>query len=116
MTLKDFTTGQTVYELETEKPYALRERKVKSVGRKYVTLESNWTEKFGVEDYEPNALVEKRDWGSRSLLFPDKNSLELYQEDKKCTKEIRLQLDIIASLPFEQKKQILEWIKNYKQK
>lgn len=115
MTLKDFSVGQTVYELKTDRPYSVTERKVKVVGRKYVTVDSVRGTKFCVEDYEPNALVESVDWGSRSRLFADMESLTLYQENIDCTKALRSYNNVIFKLPLEQKKQILKWIDKFQE-
>ena len=87
MTIKDFTVGQTVFLLNENKgrtggPF-ITERIVAKIGRKYVTLNGVWEEKF--EDCDSEYLIEHTDF-ERRYLFPDRNTLETFLERKQLVR------------------------------
>lgn len=68
MTIKDFTVGQTVFLLNENKGRTrgpvITERTVAKIGRKYVTLNGVWEEKF--EDCGSEYLIEHTNFERRS--------------------------------------------------
>ena len=84
MTVKDFHVGQTVYIVRGD----IRERRndlaekveIVKVGRKYVTINGNWGQKFKETDKDTAYLVEHTEYGNPDMLFPSKNALEEFLE------------------------------------
>lgn len=87
MTIKEFQAGQIAYILCMHTGYnqepTLKEITVKSVGRKYVTV-NNGVQYFQRDD-SPYGLVEKCNLNSRTLLCPTKGAAEKYIEWKKLS-------------------------------
>ena len=85
MTIKDFSPGQTVYILSNKNIY---ERKVKSIGRKYVKIESNWDEKFEECDERNNFLVSSNSWGAHDRLFASRKDIDDYMEQEELKRQL----------------------------
>lgn len=87
MTIKDFTVGQTVFLLSENKGRTgspvITERTVAKIGRKYVTLNGVWEEKF--EDCGSEYLIEHTNFAKR-YLFSDRNALEAFLERKQLVR------------------------------
>lgn len=108
MEIKDFTVGQTVYMLSTDKrnnpPCGYKEAKIKKVGRIYITLDGVLERKFFIPEYaeNDNFLVEKIDYGADNLLFKSKQDLDDYIEKKSLESELYKARDLISTLTLEQ--------------
>lgn len=85
MTIKDFSPGQTVYILSGK---YISERKVKSVGRKYVKIESNWDERFSETDDSNNFLVSSNTWGAQDRLFASIEDYNDYKEQEELKRKL----------------------------
>lgn len=96
ITQKDFTVGQTVFLLNENKGRTggpiITERTVAKIGRKYVTLNGLWEEKF--EDCGSEYLIKHTDF-ERRHLFPDRNALEAFLERKQLVRWFATLNDII---------------------
>lgn len=88
--LKDFKAGDTVYVLKDHigriVDTTITEKKVKKVGRKYVTLEGNWETKYA--EFDACYLLEEVQCGGRSLLFKTKKDAENYIEAQELAHRI----------------------------
>lgn len=82
MNIKEFVVGETVYILTLNTGRNIepttRESKVKSVGRKYVTIEND--SRYEECTYLTNCLVEDKEWGERDYIFKTKLNAEEYIE------------------------------------
>lgn len=85
MTIKDFSPGQTVYILSKDH---VTERKVNSVGRKYVKIESNWDERFSETDESNNFLVSSNTWGAQDRLFASREDIDDYKEQEELKRKL----------------------------
>ena len=89
--LHDFVVGQQVFITDDiidliSFPSHVSIRKVEHIGRKYITLEGNWHEKFYI-GYGKTYLIEKTEYGSPRRLY---TSLQAIKDDKE---RIRLWTD-----------------------
>lgn len=95
MNIKDFAVGQTVW-LSVDNGYGKRhfERAtVDKIGRKYLTIKQGiWCLLFGEEDYFPDGLVEKKDWGISTKLFPSRQAMSDYYEREELLHRMRSEI------------------------
>jgi hypothetical protein len=92
MTIKDFKVGQTAYLLRRyrsmgEYKQEIREVEVTKIGRKFLCVNARWLGRFyesGTEKAEYGLVPESR--ACEGMLFPSKESLELFFERKKLEK------------------------------
>ena len=97
MTLKDFKSGQTVYNLRIitgkSTEYSVTRYKVVSIGRKYVRATPDGSDicptEFYLEDEDNEYLTENRDWGNRTLLFFTESNINDYIEKIELRKWFR---------------------------
>lgn len=81
ISIKDFKVGETAYLLTGNRTRELRPVTILKVGKKYVTVREVYLErKYGEEDYSPDALVEKTEFGSADLLFVSEQAYKDYLE------------------------------------
>lgn len=82
ITIKDFQKGEPCYVLNMHigrnKDPEIKESLVKTVGRKYVTIDTYYEKKYEATD--ANYLHECTDYGERTLLFRTKQEAEDYVE------------------------------------
>lgn len=111
VSLKDFYVGQTVYECVNDRNITVRERVIASVGRKYVTLEGSWNEKYYEHEHFEGFLVEKKDWGRPNYLFLSRDAYELYIEEKELDQYISSNIgNKLHKMTIDQKRQIKDWM------
>lgn len=82
MTVKEFDVGQRVfilnmYEGRNREP-EIREATVKTVGRKYVTIDSG--DRYASEESLPFGLMQDIDYGDRRILCPSRTDANNYIE------------------------------------
>lgn len=105
MTLKDFSPGQTVYTLSEGN--VIVDRRVKSVGRKYVTLEGVWEEKFYVNNEDDGFLTEHINYGYHKLLFSSKENIDMYIKKKQLRNFISRNINnCLKNMSFDQLRRI----------
>lgn len=88
MNVADFKAGDAVYIVGGTRTNdnTITEAVVKSVGRKYVHIETSWgDELYSAEAYMDNCLIEKKDWGTKRRLYKSKEAIAIEQE----TEQIR---------------------------
>lgn len=75
VSIKDFAVGQPAYKVImnkfNNKEPEIYEVKIKTVGRKYVTIEGGWETRYSSEG-ECGYLEEDNTYGYKTLLFPTK--------------------------------------------
>ena len=91
MKIKRFVQGQTVYVLKmnagrVDNPIII-EHKVKKVGRKYVTIDTD--DRFCEEERFEFGLVETKDWGERSYLCQSRKDATDYIEKRELETWLR---------------------------
>lgn len=111
--LKDFTPNSTVYMINIKNAvdpttWSIEERTVKSVGRKYVTLNKPDYNELKFEKIHDNdtMLHEHCNIGYPRLLFLTKHAAEQYITEKLLKKEIRWKIDNIENCSIEELKEI----------
>lgn len=114
--LKDFTPNDKAYMICIKNSvdpttWWIEERTVKSVGRKYVTLNGlgcmGYNElKFEKIHDNDAMLYEHCDIGYRRLLFLTKHAAEQYLTAERLKKEIRWKIDNIANCSVEELEEI----------
>lgn len=120
LNLKDFKPGGKVFILTENfgrnKEPKISERTVKSVGRKYVTLNGGWEEKFSIPHMsvaDISYLEEAKDWGERSLLFKSRQDADDYLERKQIEQWLfRLSPRETDNLSLKQLRKIRDIVKN----
>lgn len=105
--LSDFTPGQVVIVSDGRRSPTSRKATVKHIGRKYVTLEGNWQQKFYV-GYEEDCLVEKSEYGASSFLYPTEEAYQRAMHRAELEMKLRNAFDWsnISKLTYEQLKQL----------
>lgn len=82
ITIRDFKKGEPCYVLNMHtgrnREPEIKERLVKTVGRKYVTIDTSYEKKY--EAVDANYLYEYTNYGERTLLFRTKQDAEDYVE------------------------------------